>query len=119
MRCVGGVGRFLDGSIEGEGVTWRGEEGCEVLVEGFDGTMSRDERIYDDIDELRSAMSDMLRYEAMVIKCVEALSFGCKLVVVNTPRRTGRGSRAGTDELVVVQRKYSVRFTSPCMHRSF
>jgi hypothetical protein len=90
-----------------------------VLVEGFDGIVFRNERIYDDIDELRSAMSDMMRYEAMVIVCVEAVSFGCKLVVVHTPRRTGRGGHAGADELLEVQRRYCSWITSPCVHQPF
>ena len=40
----------------------------------------------------------MLRPEAIVMKCVEALPFGCKLIVVHTDRRTGRGGCTDANE---------------------
>ena len=120
MRCVGGVGRFLDGSTEVKAIGCGGE-GCSVLAvrwEGLDRTAFRSETIYDDADKLQSDLSDMLRYEDMVIKCVEALPFGCKPVVVHTDRRIGRGDCTGANEADAVQREYSSWFTSPCVHNT-
>jgi hypothetical protein len=83
----------LDASIEEEGVRCGREEGCVILVvnwEGMDGTLFRNGRIYDDIDELQTMMSDILRSEVIVIKYVAALSSRHSLVVSHIPRRTGR-----------------------------
>ena len=60
MRCAGGAGRCLDGSTEVKAIGCGGE-GCGVLVagwEGLDGTVFRNGRIYNDSDEIQSAMSD-------------------------------------------------------------
>ena len=108
MRCVGVAGRFLDESIEGGVVSCGREEERAVLVtdwEDLDMAMFRNGRIYDDFDELQSAMSDMLRCKAILIKRVEAVPFGWKLVM-HTDRRTGRGDCTSANEADEVQRKY-------------
>jgi hypothetical protein len=99
----------LDASIEGEGVHCGREEGCVILVvdwEGMDGTLFRNGRIYDDIDELQTMMSNILRSEIIVIKYVAALSPRHNLVVSHIPRHTGRAGYVAAIDPVEAQRKY-------------
>jgi hypothetical protein len=72
----------------------------------MDGTLFRNGRIYDDIDELQTMMSDILRSEVIVIKYVAALSSRHSLVVSHIPRRTGRAGYVAVIGPVEAQRKY-------------
>lgn len=82
----------------------RGREGFAVMA--ADSAVFRYGRIYDDIDEMQSDLSDMLRYEAMVIKCVKAKFFWVQSHRPAYSQAHRRGDCAGANGMDDIQRKH-------------